>query len=95
MTDKPTPITKHRRYIFNNPVRFVGDPVAAVAAVESAAARAGIYRVAIRCQTRYADALRALVARGYQVRWTDLRMTLADYPERHPATGVLFSNWEI
>jgi xanthine dehydrogenase molybdenum-binding subunit len=26
-------ITKHRRYVFNNPVRFVGDPVAAVAAV--------------------------------------------------------------
>jgi len=26
-------ITKHRRYAFNNPVRFVGDPVAAVAAV--------------------------------------------------------------
>jgi CO/xanthine dehydrogenase Mo-binding subunit len=25
-------ITKHRRYAFNNPVRFVGDPVAAVAA---------------------------------------------------------------
>src|SRR5262249_48054014 len=26
--------TKHRRYAFNNPVRFVGDPVAAVAAVD-------------------------------------------------------------
>ena len=26
-------ITKHRRYVFNNPVRFVGDPVGAVAAV--------------------------------------------------------------
>jgi xanthine dehydrogenase molybdenum-binding subunit len=26
-------ITKHRRYVFNNPVRFVGDPVAAVAAI--------------------------------------------------------------
>src|SRR5215813_7000912 len=26
-------ITKHRRYVFNNPVRFVGDPVAAVDAV--------------------------------------------------------------
>ena len=26
-------ITKHRRYVFNNPVRFVGDPVAAVAAL--------------------------------------------------------------
>ena len=27
-------ITKHRRHLFNNPVRFVGDPVAAVAAVD-------------------------------------------------------------
>src|SRR3989449_4016122 len=27
-------ITKHRRYVFNNPVRFAGDPVAAVAAVD-------------------------------------------------------------
>jgi len=27
-------ITRHRRYAFNNPVRFVGEPVAAVAAVD-------------------------------------------------------------
>ena len=27
-------ITKHRRYAFNNPVRFVGEPVAAVAAID-------------------------------------------------------------
>jgi xanthine dehydrogenase molybdenum-binding subunit len=26
-------ITKHRRYVFNNPVRFVGDPIAAVVAI--------------------------------------------------------------
>src|SRR5499427_6088304 len=31
--DEIKKITKHRRYIFNNPVRFVGDPVAAIAAV--------------------------------------------------------------
>ncbi|MBI3494003.1 MAG: xanthine dehydrogenase family protein molybdopterin-binding subunit [Acidobacteria bacterium] len=31
--DQMKKITKHRRYAFNNPVRFVGDPVAAVAAV--------------------------------------------------------------
>lgn len=68
---------------------------AAVAATEAAAAKAGIRRVAIRCQTRDADAFRRLVARGYRVRWTDLRMTYEGYPERHPAEGVLFSNWEI
>ncbi len=68
---------------------------AALAATEAAAARAGIRRVAIRCQTRYAEAFRRLVARGYRVRWTDLRMTYDGYPEPQPANGVLFSNWEI
>jgi xanthine dehydrogenase molybdenum-binding subunit len=32
--DQIKAITKHRRYAFNNPVRFVGEPVAAVAAVD-------------------------------------------------------------
>jgi len=41
------------------------------------------------------DAFRRLVARGYRVRWTDLRMTYEGYPEAHPGCGVLFSNWEI
>src|SRR5438132_11139082 len=68
---------------------------AAVAATEAAAARLGIRRVAIRCQTRYDEAFRRLVARGYRVRWTDLRMTYEGYPEPHPTEGVLFSNWEI
>jgi GNAT superfamily N-acetyltransferase len=68
---------------------------AAIAAAEAAAARAGIRRVAIRCQTRYADAFRRLIGRGYRVRWTDLRMTYEGYPERVPEQGVLFSNWEI
>ncbi|HYK81667.1 MAG TPA: GNAT family N-acetyltransferase [Gemmatimonadales bacterium] len=68
---------------------------AAIAATEAAAARAGIRRVAVRCQTRYGLAFRHLVARGYRVRWTDLRMTYEGYPEPHPAHGVLFSNWEI
>lgn len=68
---------------------------AAIAATEAAAARAGIRRVAVRCQTRYAEAFRLLVARGYRVRWTDLRMTYDGYPERGTDSGVLFSNWEI
>ncbi len=33
-SDEIKRITVHRRYLFNNPVRFVGDPVAAVAAVD-------------------------------------------------------------
>ena len=68
---------------------------AAIAAVEAAAAKAGIRRIAIRCQSRYGEAFRRLIARGYRVRWTDLRMTYEGYPERHAAEGVLFSNWEI
>jgi GNAT superfamily N-acetyltransferase len=67
----------------------------ALQAVEASAARVGLRRVAIRCQSRYEQAFRGLIARGYQVRWTDLRMHLDGYPERVPADGVLFSNWEI
>lgn len=68
---------------------------AAIAAVEAAAAQAGIRRVAIRCQSGYQDAFRRLIARGYRVRWTDLRMTYEGHAERCTDTGVLFSNWEI
>jgi GNAT superfamily N-acetyltransferase len=68
---------------------------AAIAAAEAAAAKAGIRRVAVRCQSRYTDAFRRLVARGYRVRWTDLRMTYEGHVERHAERGVLFSNWEI
>jgi len=68
---------------------------AAIAAVEAAAAKSGIRRIAVRCQSRYAEAFRRLIARGYRVRWTDLRMTYEGYPERDATQGVLFSNWEI
>jgi len=68
---------------------------AVIGAVEGAAAGAGARRVAIRAQTAYAGAYRTLIDRGYQVRWTDLRMCLSGYPEPAPGAGVLFSNWEI
>jgi GNAT superfamily N-acetyltransferase len=68
---------------------------AAIAAVEAASAKAGIRRIAVRCQSRYDDAFQRLIARGYRVRWTDLRMTFEGYPERHAPRGVVFSNWEI
>jgi GNAT superfamily N-acetyltransferase len=67
-----------------------------VVALEVCAAKLRIRRVAVRCQTLYTAAYRHLVERGYRVRWTDLRMTLAEYPERvMPEGEVLFSNWEI
>lgn len=68
---------------------------AAISAVEAAAAKAGIRRIAVRCQSRYAEAFRRLIVRGYRVRWTDLRMTYDGYREQHALGGVVFSNWEI
>lgn len=65
-------------------------------ALERAAARRKVGRVAVRCQGRFTDAYRLLIRRGYQVRWTDLRMTLAGFEEPAlPSGAVLFSNWEI
>jgi GNAT superfamily N-acetyltransferase len=67
-----------------------------IGVLETCAARLRVRRVAVRCQTAYADAYRLLVERNYRVRWTDLRMTLGDYPEATiPPGEVLFSNWEI
>jgi len=40
-------ITKQRRYAFNNPVRFVGDPVAAVAATDRHIAEEALLRIAV------------------------------------------------
>ncbi len=75
--------------------RDAGAFEAAISATEASAAQLGIRRVAVRCQTRYEDAFRRLVARGYRVRWTDLRLHYAGHAERQPPEGVLFSNWEI
>jgi hypothetical protein len=67
-----------------------------IVALEACAAKLRIRRVAVRCQTICAGAYRHLVERGYRVRWTDLRMTLASYPECVvPGDEVLLSNWEI
>jgi GNAT superfamily N-acetyltransferase len=78
---------------------FAADPgifLGLVRAVESCAARIRIRRVAVRCQTRFTAAYAALIRRGYHTRWTDLRMTLAGYPEAVVPEGeVLFSNWEV
>jgi hypothetical protein len=67
-----------------------------IVALESCAARLRMRRVAVRCQTVYRAAYRALVERGYRVRWTDLRMCLDGYEEPLLRDGaVVFSNWEI
>lgn len=57
--------------------------------------RSGTRRVAIRMQGGYSALYGKLIGRGARVRWTDLRMTLAGYPEPAHPTGVVLSNWEI
>jgi len=78
---------------------YAADPatlLTLVRAIESAARKLRVGRVAIRCQTRFTDAYAALIDRGYEVRWSDLRMILAGYPEPVlPEGALLFSNWEI
>jgi GNAT superfamily N-acetyltransferase len=64
-------------------------------ALPAAAARERVNRIALRCQTEFPSAYLRLVARGYRVHWTDLRMTLEGYPRREPAQGVVMSNWEV
>ena len=68
---------------------------AVIAAASGWASRMAIRRLALRCQTGYDTAYRALIASGFRVRWSDLRMTLSGYPEQKPAEGLLWSNWEI
>jgi GNAT superfamily N-acetyltransferase len=70
------------------------DALAVIVATEREAAALSLGRLAVRCQTRHADLYAALIADGFRVQWTDLRMTLAGKgeQERH---GVMLSNWEI
>ncbi len=65
-----------------------------VAIAESEAARAGLPRVGVRCQTRHGDFYASLIDAGFRVHWTDLRMTLAG-KEDVARQGVMLSNWEI
>src|SRR6185436_1619078 len=46
-SDEVKRITKHRRYAFNNPVRFVGEPVAAVAAIDRHTAEDALQLIAV------------------------------------------------
>ncbi len=66
-----------------------------LAALTRHARAVAMRRVAVRVQGAHPGTLRTMVALGGRVRWSDLRMTLHDAPERPPAAGVLLSNWEI
>jgi GNAT superfamily N-acetyltransferase len=64
-------------------------------ALHGTAAAERVGRIAIRCQTEYADAYLALIGAGYRVHWTDLRMVLREYPQTQTRRGIVLSNWEI
>jgi GNAT superfamily N-acetyltransferase len=64
-------------------------------ALHGTAAAERVGRIAIRCQTEYADAYLRLVDAGYRVHWTDLRMILREFPQHTARKGVVLSNWEI
>src|ERR1700687_2228298 len=49
--DEIKKITKQRRYAFNNPVRFVGEPVAAVAAVNRHIAEEALHLIGVDYET--------------------------------------------
>lgn len=81
-------------------LKFVAEDVEVfdrlVAGLEAAALAADVRRVMFRCQTAYGDAYSRLIQGGYRAHWTDLRMTLADFPEPALAgPAVVWSNWEI
>jgi GNAT superfamily N-acetyltransferase len=62
--------------------------------VGDVAAEFGVDRLAVRFQTACGEGYGRLVDSGWQAHWTDLRMTLAGFPEQ-PSAGIVLSNWEI
>jgi GNAT superfamily N-acetyltransferase len=66
-----------------------------VDAVQHAAQRERVRRLALRCQSAFADAYLRLVERGFRVHWTDLRMILRGFTNPGARTGLVLSNWEI
>ena len=66
-----------------------------VDAVQHSAQRERVRRLALRCQSAFADSYLRLVERGFRVHWTDLRMILRGYTTTGLRTGLLLSNWEI
>ncbi len=94
------PLADERRVEELRVLKLFADTASSLAllleALERCASAIGLSRVSLRCQTAYVGAYRALIERGYRVRWTDLRMTLSGFPECTLTGGeVLFSNWEV
>jgi predicted N-acetyltransferase YhbS len=66
-----------------------------VAGLGAEAAGQGLERLTMRAETARAEPFAELIQGGFQVLWTDLRMTLDGYPESPAGAAILFSNWEI
>ena len=80
-------------------LKVVAEDDAAFEAVSAAllahALEAGRRRVGLRAQTAVPGLFNRALDLGWRVHWTDLRMTLENYPRRGPVQGVVMSNWEI
>ncbi|MFN2326314.1 MAG: hypothetical protein ABR551_10560, partial [Gemmatimonadales bacterium] len=81
-------------------LKLVAEDIAALEALLDAlgseAADRRLDRVTVRAQGAFHRAFATMVDAGFRVQWTDLRMTLRDYPEVPvPEGAVVFSNWEI
>src|SRR4051812_24148136 len=59
-----------------------------VRAAADFARRSGTRRLALRIQGEFLSAYQRVIALGGHVRWTDLRMSLAEYEERRPGRGL-------
>ncbi|MBA2292382.1 MAG: GNAT family N-acetyltransferase [Gemmatimonadales bacterium] len=65
-----------------------------VGALERETAAQALRHLTVRCQTAHHELYAALIADGYRVQWTDLRLTLAGTGVDQ-SKGVVLSNWEI
>ena len=85
------PVIDQIKLVLEDESRFVE----LVRAVADFARRSGTRRLALRIQGEFQSAYQRVIALGGHVRWTDLRMSLADHLEQRPARGLVLSNWEI
>lgn len=63
--------------------------------LQHAAVGQGLERITLRAETERADIFAQLVGDGFEVLWTDLRMSLQGWEEPAGTGGLVFSNWEI
>ena len=85
--DQIKKITKQRRYAFNNPVRFVGEPVAAVAATDRHLAEEALQHIAVEYEVlpHVLDAEEALKPGAPQL-WPEGNLSLNNQNEAKPLT---------